>query len=125
VVKNPLKYVSVEVLNFEELQALSRWLQINVLCQGAYRTFSADCSWNPRLVMTAFTLAVLGAIPCVAQETLNPGEVKQIAEEAMIYGFPAVAPAVSRAVAVADQLAGRPGPMVGVVDVGGAGVSGC
>src|SRR4029453_6692701 len=30
--------------------SLSTWLQTNVLCQGAYRTFSADCSWNPRIV---------------------------------------------------------------------------
>jgi hypothetical protein len=30
-------------------RSLLTWLQSNVLCQGAYRTFSAGCSWNPVL----------------------------------------------------------------------------
>jgi hypothetical protein len=28
------------------------WLKSNVLCQGAYRTFSAGCSWNPTMHVT-------------------------------------------------------------------------
>jgi hypothetical protein len=26
------------------------WPKTNVLCQGAYRTFSGRCSWNPMYV---------------------------------------------------------------------------
>jgi hypothetical protein len=44
-----------------------------------------------RLVLIAFTVTVLGAVPwCMAQEKLAKGEAKQIAEEAFIYAFPMV-----------------------------------
>jgi hypothetical protein len=43
-----------------------------------------------RLVVVAFTFAVLGAVPSVAQEKLTKGEAKQIAEEAYTYAFPMV-----------------------------------
>jgi len=43
-----------------------------------------------RLVVTVFTLTVLGAMPCVAQDKPGPSEAQQIAEEAFIYGFPLV-----------------------------------
>ena len=43
-----------------------------------------------RLVMTAFTVTILGAMPCVAQDTLGTGEAKQIAEQGFIYGLPIV-----------------------------------
>jgi hypothetical protein len=42
----------------------------------------------PRLVVLAFTLALLGAIPSMAHAKPGKGETKQIAEEAFIYGFP-------------------------------------
>jgi hypothetical protein len=35
-------------------------------------------------------VALLGAVPCTAQEKLDKGEAKQIAEEAYIYAFPMV-----------------------------------
>ena len=43
-----------------------------------------------RLVVMAFTLTVLGAIPRIAYAKLGKGETQQIAEEAFIYGFPMV-----------------------------------
>ena len=43
-----------------------------------------------RLVVIACTATVLGAMPCMAQDKPGKGEVKQIAEEAFIYGFPLV-----------------------------------
>ena len=41
-------------------------------------------------VVIAFAVTVLGALPCMAQDKLDKGEAKQIAEEAFIYGFPMV-----------------------------------
>jgi hypothetical protein len=51
-----------------------------------------DAMWTrtPRLVVMAFTLAVLGARPSMVQGQLGTGEAKQIAQEAFIYGFPIV-----------------------------------
>src|SRR5262245_45557379 len=43
-----------------------------------------------RLVLMAFPFAVLGAVPCLAQEKFAKDEAKQIAEEAFIYSFPVV-----------------------------------
>lgn len=43
-----------------------------------------------RLALIAFTVTVLAAVPCMAQERLSKGEAKQIAEEAFIYAFPMV-----------------------------------
>ena len=43
-----------------------------------------------RFVAMAITFAVLGAVPCAAQEKLVKGEAKQIAEEAYTYAFPMV-----------------------------------
>ncbi|MCA1961306.1 MAG: DUF1254 domain-containing protein [Desulfomonile sp.] len=43
-----------------------------------------------RLVLIAFIVTVLGALPCMAQDKLAKGEAKQIAEEAFIYAFPMV-----------------------------------
>ncbi len=43
-----------------------------------------------RLILIAITVTVLGAVPCIAQEKLAKGEVKQIAEEGFIYGLPIV-----------------------------------
>ena len=42
------------------------------------------------LATAAFAFAVSGAVPCVAQEKLADGEVKQIAEEAFTYAFPLI-----------------------------------
>ncbi|HSD09653.1 MAG TPA: DUF1254 domain-containing protein, partial [Candidatus Binatia bacterium] len=43
-----------------------------------------------RLIVIVFNLTALGAIPRTAHGQLANGEVKQIAEEAFIYGFPIV-----------------------------------
>jgi hypothetical protein len=43
-----------------------------------------------RLVLVAITVALLGAVPCMAQEKFVKGEVRQIAEEGFIYGLPIV-----------------------------------
>ncbi len=43
-----------------------------------------------RLVLVAITVAVLAAVPCMAQEKFVKGEVRQIAEEGFIYGLPIV-----------------------------------
>ena len=43
-----------------------------------------------RLVLVAITVALLGAVPSMAQEKFVKGQVRQIAEEGFIYGLPIV-----------------------------------